>query len=316
MRIVVLGWYHHQNLGDDLFQEAFHKLFPEHSFTFVDRLQATDVREAKAVFIGGGSLLDGAPPIDDEVWPLLDSKPICYIGVGSETRIHPAHMRLLRKAKLIALRNDLGIDQFREFGRQIRIPDLVYSVARTRQSNASSREGVLVLPNVSVMPTAGDPHWKYAAWDYFKSEMSQFLDDIVADGTTVTFFSMSKNDTLHDDFAAMEILGQMKNRKRQLLPPFRIADAKTAEVFVRRFRMVVTQRYHGLVLADLAGTPAVVIAHHDKLSRAGSVSYWGITKSSLHRAYHEARVIAPPPMTEFTPLQTAVEEILRACHVT
>lgn len=55
MKIHVCGWSGKRNLGDDAYQLAFPKLFPQHDFAFSDTI--TPETDAQAVVLGGGDVL-------------------------------------------------------------------------------------------------------------------------------------------------------------------------------------------------------------------------------------------------------------------
>src|SRR5260221_8289725 len=105
--ILIYGYFTKDkgNLGDELFKEAFTTLFPNYNLTFTDHIENHHLNDVSAVFFGGGSFLFGKPNISNEALVILKNKKIFYIGVGTETDIHPIHIELMRLAKLIAPRS-------------------------------------------------------------------------------------------------------------------------------------------------------------------------------------------------------------------
>jgi polysaccharide pyruvyl transferase WcaK-like protein len=76
-----------------------------------------------------------------------------------------------------------------------------------------------------------------------------------------------------------------------------LCDPETANVDItqlfRKHRIIVTQRYHGIILSELSGVPYVNIHHHNKLKfahpqRCPSVQYHGLQKDSLSTAIETA----------------------------
>lgn len=276
--ILVYGWYDNHNLGDELFKLAFQKLFPKYRFTFVNYITNNHLQNCDAIFFGGGSLLDS--PIQSEVdkRKLLD-KPILYIGVGLETSIHQDHGMLLSRSKLVASRNDGKISS-------IKIPDLVYSLNDIEPENLIDNT-LLFLPNAFVLPKNTDCNWKFVAWNYFKSEVSQFLDELIEDNWKVKFYPMCRSDEIDDSWAASEIISLMKNRSRSLLIREELSEINSViEMFSKR-SIIFTQRYHGIVLSDLSNRPFVSISHHDKLE--SDISYYGVHKKDLHNLVKSKR---------------------------
>lgn len=283
-RVLVYGWYGQSNLGDDLFVEAFRRLFPDYRFKFTNRLTSEEVDAADAVFFGGGSFLDNRISGDMESVGRATQKPVVYFGVGTETAVHPDHLMMMSAAGVVAARGR------RAPPGAILIPDIVYCLPR--EPNRSCDKTVLFVPNVSVLPSRSDPHWKRAAWEYFKSECSQFLDELVWDGYEVRTTRMCRSECLDDSWPAAEIVGQMEARSRKILIEETPADHAQAVRLFSSFRYVVTQRYHGLVLGEMSGAACVSISHHDKLrgAKEGSavVPYYGVTKTDLRRAMESA----------------------------
>lgn len=280
--VVVYGWYNQGNLGDDLFVEAFRNLFPNFNFIFTDYLTTELAEIADAVFIGGGSFLSEPLNISAPALETLYYKKVFYIGVGTETDFHPAHVSLMSLAKLIATRTSANLDKVKKINSNtIVIPDLVYYLSSPIISNKVSKS-VLVIPNIVVVPKWNDPQWKYVAWEYFKSEFSQVLDNLVDRGYTVHLFPMCINSEQDDRNAAIELSNKMVNRNNKLLLE-KTSDLKSTIELLSKYEAIVTQRYHGAVLSNLAQTPCLTIHHHDKLKNIGeqNLSYYGINKAQV-----------------------------------
>jgi polysaccharide pyruvyl transferase WcaK-like protein len=267
----VYGWYNVSNLGDELFKPAFKKLFPQYTFTFVNNIEDYHIQNCDAIFFGGGSFLDNKIQTTIDKRKLLD-KPILYIGVGLETSIHQDHGMLLSMAKLVASRNDGKISS-------IKIPDLVYALNDVEPSEMIQKT-LLFLPNAFLLPKNRDYNCKFIAWNYFKSEVSQFLDELIEDNWKVSFYPMCQSEAVDDSWAANEIISMMKHGRRSLLIKDELHDIGSVIRMFSRNSIILTQRYHGIVLSDLANRPFVSISHHDKI--VPDVSYFGIHKKDLH----------------------------------
>jgi len=104
---------------------------------------------------------------------------------------------------------------------------------------------------------------------------------------------MCKNERQDDRWAAHELIARMKNRSTHFDIVQAHADALGMTSFISRFAVVLTQRYHGIVLSQMAGTPHISVDHHDKLKtawpqRGVNVSFYGASKASLLAAYSAA----------------------------
>lgn len=263
--VLVYGWYNHNNIGDDLFCEAFKTIFPNINFSFSDNLNINNIKDASAIFIGGGSFLGNSINISNECLNIIKTKKIFYVGVGAETDIHPTHQNLIRLAKLIALRSPVGIEKIQELNEHvIVIPDIVYSLKPGKLNNRKNKS-VLVLPNIHAIPQNIDAHWKHISWEHFKFEFSQFLDYLIDDGYMVNFFSMCTHKLHNDDWAAHEIISNMKNRDGNNLIKSNSSDIKDVCKLFSKYETIITQRFHGIILSEITRTPYLSIFHHDKL---------------------------------------------------
>lgn len=281
--ILVYGWYHQGNLGDDLFAEAFKHLFPLFNFIFTDHIDPCHLEGIDAVFFGGGSFLGEPIKIfDDATFETLKQKKIFYIGVGSETEINSRHQQLLMLAELIALRSNINFDNIKKINQNtIVIADLVYSLPANSFS-VKIPKSILFIPNISVVPKWDGPHWKHAAWDYFKIEVAQLLEQLSKDKYTINFLPFCINKELNDCYAAGEIINRINDNSEIILLNKPI-DIQSSIELISKYQLVITQRYHGTILAEMAGTSCLTIHHHDKLknSTGARVSYYGINKNSL-----------------------------------
>lgn len=279
MDVLIWGFYNKNNTGDELFKAAFTKLFPDINFIFTDVLTVELLDSVNTVFFGGGSFLDGDPNFSNEIISLLKTKNIFYIGVGAETDIHPIHQELIKSAKLIAARSNL--DKVQNLNsNSILIPDLVYALQDEVVLKPKQSKSVLILPNMVVVPSWNEPQWKHAAWNYFKSEFCQFLDYLIDNKYNINFYSLYQNKIADDYWAATEIINNMVNRGNYIIPGYKTTIKDLSKLF-SQFDLIITQRYHGIVLAEMCGVPCISLQHHDKLKNQNSLSYYGLTKNNL-----------------------------------
>lgn len=293
--ILVYGFYHHANIGDLLFVEAFRSLFPGFNFVFVDRIEAKDLQDVAAVFFGGGSFLLDRPYITDDALRLLKTKKIFYLGVGIETNIHPIHLQLMSKALLVATRSPDQVAKLKSINsNSLFAPDLVYCLQNQVVINPKHNNSVLVMTNISVVPRRDDPHWKHAAWNYFKSEFSQFLDWLIDGGYKLRLFSMCRDIQLNDDWASAELISHMSHRDSNHIIQQYPEGIVNITSLLSEYGTIITQRFHGIVLSEMIRVPYVAIHHHDKLkfsqpAEGKFLSYYNSSKHSYIEAFNQAR---------------------------
>lgn len=285
--VLVYGWYNQGNIGDELFKEAFTTLFPDLNLVFTPRITPVLLKDASAVFIGGGSFLYAPLNIADGALKLLKQKKIFYIGVGMETDVHPMHQDLMSQACLIATRTPDKLAYAKSINaNSMIIPDIVYCLKQSIRLEKKIPKSVLIIPNMATVPQHSDPNWKHAAWTYFKSEFSQFLDFLLEEKYSIKFLAMCQNAKSDDHWASAEIISSMKNRSNSYLLSNKFSDIGSITSVISQYETVITQRFHGIVLSELTRVPYISLYHHDKLKRTepGSgifLSYYGVSKNLL-----------------------------------
>lgn len=286
--VLVFGWYDRGNCGDELMKAAMKAAFEPQGLTlrFVDRID--DLNGVSGVIFGGGSILLDAPDVTPQAYAILlsGSVPVFYVGVGLETDVHPRHQALLSVARKIVTRSQERPDGWTH--ETVVSYDIVYSLASQMQKvpAIAKRNSVLVVPNIELIPTYDRPHWMHIGWERFKDEMAQVLDElIVREDVMPEFMLMCLNPHQDDAWAMNEIVARMTKRSTQ----FRVHRVSAADDIVSlmcQFRAVITQRFHGIVLAEIAGVPYVSLCHHDKLRyahphRGESLEFHGATKKQV-----------------------------------
>lgn len=287
MKILVFGWHNKHNLGDHFFIEAFENLFPNIHFIFTDYMTVQQVKSADAVFIGGGSFLFAQPDIEPAALSSLYLKKIFYIGVGGETEIHATHEGLISKAIYVACRSPKALNNIKSINKKAQfIPDLVYSLQQNVKLAPRKHKSVLVIPNITVVPKVSDPHWKHAAWAYFKSEFCQFLDWLVDAKYHIKFLPMCTSNCTNDNWATAELIAHMNNRNNSYSIIKEPRTFSETAYLCSQFETIITQRFHGIILAEMTETPYIALPHHDKLSdtfpnNGEFLSYYNVNKASL-----------------------------------
>ncbi len=286
-KVLVYGWYGHANVGDELMADGLRKILPEHALRFVSRLTTDDLAESDLLIVGGGSFLYAPLNMERDASAILRGIKVVYAGVGIEGDVHPDHLALMARAEgVFARSNKAGVPNVKI------APDLVYALGQGRARGFCKPKSLLVLPNAETLPTRSSPAYVRPAWEYFKSEFCQFVDEVVADGWSVTFAPFCDDSRRRDSWAAAELIGHCD--KRHVLKQLDASWVKDGsfETIAQTFdkhSAVLTQRFHGAVIAQATSTPCVVVHHHDKLGRLdpasfGLVSFYGVRKDLIHAA--------------------------------
>jgi polysaccharide pyruvyl transferase WcaK-like protein len=317
-KILVSGWYGHKNVGDELMAEALRSLLSGHELKFVDHVRHTDLESSNILLIGGGSFLSLPFGMDEASCATIVKKPVIYVGVGAETGVHHDHMRLLKHASAVFVRSPAS-EQFAAIRPAAALtPDLGLALTAPSLVKRPSRE-ILFLANSQVLPNRTSPNWQRAAWDYFKSEAAQAIDELIVGGWNVTMAPFCDDVNHRDSWACAELIAHCVERRRvRCLDATWYDDAAFSKVrpAFDASSVVVTQRYHGAIISQATGAPCVVIHHHDKLARidpnvAKLIPYYGIRKDALVTAIESAEVpVAFTNSSIFNEVRDAIEKAL------
>lgn len=313
MKVLVYGFYHQGNLGDDLFVDAFTHLFPNLNLTFTDHITDDKLKDIDAVFFGGGSFLFGQPNITSTALEIIKKKKIFYLGVGVEAEIHSVHLDLMSRSQLLAIRTAEQLERVKYINSNtILIPDLVYSLASLVQPQTIDDKSVLVMPNVYVVPQHNDPNWKHAAWNYFKSEFCQFLDYLVENKYHPHLFPMCSAHKEDDRWAAVDLVSFMQHRSNGFLLQTQVKGIGQISNLISKHSMVITQRYHGIVLSEICQTPYIAIHHHEKLKKQPKnvgefISYYGLSKQTMIETFNRSLLNNNKPIL---PIETDIFGVL------
>lgn len=317
-KILVYGWYGHRNVGDELMAEALRSLLVGHELKFVDHIKHAELEKSDLVLVGGGSFLSLPFGMDGASFTAIAKKPVIYVGVGAETGVHHDHARLLKHASAVFVRSPAS-EQFSEIRPDaVLMPDLSLALASPSLVKRPSRE-ILFLANSQVLPNRTSPNWQRAAWDYFKSETAQAIDELIVGGWKVTMAPFCDDVNHRDSWACAELIAHCVERRRvRCLDATWYDDAAFSKVrpTFDASSVVVTQRYHGAIISQATGAPCVVIHHHDKLARLDPnatklIPYYGIRKDALVTAIESAEVpVAVTNSSAFGEVRDAIEKAL------
>jgi polysaccharide pyruvyl transferase WcaK-like protein len=310
MKILVWNpYFDKKNVGDELFKLAYKTIFPNIEFTFVDQIKEASGYDA--IFIGGGSFLDSEPNFNID---LLKHKKVFYIGVGAETQIHSKHKALMQTAKAVFPRS--SPEKTKELNsKSWLIPDLAFAL-KTHLTSVKEKS-ICIIPNACLIPSWKDPIWKHNSWEWFKTEFSQYLEAAYKEGFKLEVVSLCENTQVNDTWAGQEIFSRMANKPNVTFRSFERGPHAAIPLVLSKHSLIITQRYHGIILAQMTEVPYVAICHHDKLLNAdpklGShISYYAFSKDVLKQAINQVSEIKNPfSIKDFAFMKEIVENEIR-----
>ena len=295
MKVLVYGFFNKGNLGDQFFKEAYSCIFPDYNFTFTNEITEELLLDKDAIFFGGGSFLDGEPKIPRNIVEDLKNKKLFYIGIGAETDIHPWHKYLIKNSKLVATRSKNSLDKLKKLNENtIFCNDLVYSLSDKVKLSSKKDKSILFIPNAHMISKWNDIGWKQSSWEFFKSECAQTFEHLISNGYSIDVLSMCNNSKHKDHYAAIEIISKTNIGEIKILPNKDYNFSELSKV-VSEYDLIISSRYHGLVLADITKTKSINIHHHDKLKYFSgnlnkNIDYYGCLKNNIISSINEVMI--------------------------
>jgi len=284
MKIFVLGWYGHGNLGDEAFKPSIKNLFPNQEFQFGDHIPDNINQQYGELWIGGGSFLDQKIKNIEKV-----TIPIGFIGVGVGHTVEPGNQAALKRAKFVIVRDHASV---RRCPNALFAPDIVFSRTDLKipKKPTGAQKNVVVLLNDFFYPGWESPEWKTFSYYRFSHEFSKVCESLASKGYWVKFLPMCISPEIDDRKIAAAVISRMKTKKKAI---WYHEDAIPEEKLLQEISkadLVITQRLHGAIFSILAQRPFIVIRSHDKLTGLledcdwqGHLDYYGFTDSEFFK---------------------------------
>lgn len=278
-KVVVIGFYGKGNIGDEAFKSAFTNLLPECDLSFVDYVPGDINVVYDAAIIGGGNVLDND-------WLKLGGVaiPISFIGISASV-ISEGHRQAIEKSKITIVRDKTTQNNIAS---SILMPDLAFALPQPSDVVHKEDPHVIVLMNDHLRPRKGMAEYHTHAFNWFKHEFATCLDTVVNDyNLKIKFMCMSNNPKINDLASAQEII---KSMQRKDMVTFGLST-ETVLGSLKSSRLVITQRYHGMIFATQQAHPFLAVSAHDKfrnycdeLPWSGYIDYYGFSKRGFLRA--------------------------------
>jgi polysaccharide pyruvyl transferase WcaK-like protein len=269
MTIYVLGYYHHQNAGDDAFALYFRNVLPDHTVELVDHSSRLPFVKPKRLIFGGGAVLNDY---------FLSRLPPCGTVdiVGCSFPYGDSDVE-----KLVALKDRLGIVALRsrrdtdvalQHGIDARhFPDLCFALQPGRSWTVESVRAIGDLPTVSgiakktLVLLLSDDYTersgngtRLVALDTYKRELAAALD-LVSGDYNIVMLPMSCWYSARDAAFAHDVASRMRHAYRVTMVNSYLGPEGIMDIINSIATVVVSMKFHGLVFGMIAGRPVINI---------------------------------------------------------
>jgi polysaccharide pyruvyl transferase WcaK-like protein len=286
-KVGVVGWYGHNNVGDEAYKSAFPKLFPQCDFVFAE--SPTD--DIETWILGGGDVVTSSnveafrPLKKKHIMSATVSRPYDLTGFGT-----------------VAVRDYRSVETIksRGAGRVLYVPDFAFALsgdaARGRRLITSQfeKDGADLYSKVVVVVINGYLAGEHSvvAKNYSTFQTVSFQLAEVADNTSASFFfvpfgcGMPTDDRVTNGWVAGKCKFWQKNAVAY--NPLSVQDALDV---MAAADAVVSTRLHSSVFSCVCGTPFIDVTHNHKNERFLETIEWN-EYSADYRGFDTMSVMA------------------------
>ncbi len=296
--IASLGWFGHQNCGDEMFKEALPHLFPSHEFLFFSVLKKNIdyINQCDILFIGGGNIVD---PVFLEGLEKI-TIPYYFLGVGITEQKNAG---LVLGAQQVFVRDQRSLDFIdKSYAQKYLAPDLAFSMKANKENGRKLLQNIPTvrkgLPTIGlflndcVNSVAHSPIIKFIEYNKVILELARFLDNLPYN---IVFIPMSFLPP-DDRRMSLDVAGNMRKGYNthcvvNQMTPQDCLDLTSALDFA------ITMRLHASIFCTIGNVPFFDITHHSKaksyLDTEGlsqlSVDYYSLTIKSIEEKFSEIK---------------------------
>ena len=262
MKIQVIGWYNHCNVGDESYKLTFPLLFPQHTFEFSENLPKHENYDC--VILGGGNVF--SPQFTDKLASV--KKPVYAMSVGIDRAFD-----CKTKFRHVYAREMHSLDQLKKMGMPCSfLPDFAFALKGNSESGhkkimqyadgAEVYEKVVgIVVNAYMIKGLQENIGREAlAFMTFAYELALAIDSICASFIFIPFGTELPTD---DRVANCWVASKCKYHKKNVVIYDRPSVQDTMNI-ISACDVVVSSRLHSSIFAFNTGVPFVDITHHDK----------------------------------------------------
>ena len=244
-KLLIYGYYHKNNFGDNWFAKTFTELFPDFNLTFtVDALDL--LKKWDYIIVGGGNIIHKA------LGDILSQIQTPY-EIWSVSLHDPCELEYIKNARKIIVRDSTSFS-YSKNSNIYYLPDINFypnSFIKFVETNNS----IAFIPNSHIIPTYNDSISKNQEYFRFVFECSKFIDE---NNNRFSFLPLQNSREQNDIRVAHAIISHSVKKPEHILD---------VPVFnnIPIFNGYISMRYHGAFLGILTEKPVLYIDFHSKV---------------------------------------------------
>jgi polysaccharide pyruvyl transferase WcaK-like protein len=286
-RIGNIGFFKFQNCGDELFNRVFNTfLYPYHfeKINHIELKKDFDVTDYEAFVIGGGDLIDPKQSKPHYLDFKLLERPtfVCGIGVHNQTNMNEnttLHLKRFSKlASFISVRDHESQKALAHITPIDVYPDLVFSLDMPYRIPKERKKLGIILRELG-------------------QSGYELNDDMIADLSSqfeceTHVISMRKLDREYQ-LAKKHFIGKKDITYHPYTTPDQVIDA------ISQCDMIISLRYHGVILSAMMGKPVLGIDVSDKFAALSSI----LGAEYIVKPYSDYTIIQSIPPVSFEKIE-------------
>lgn len=278
MKINVLGWYNHGNIGDESYKLSFPIIFPNHEFLFTDKLNGDE----EIVILGGGNVLSDHFL---SIFNKLTCKKFCMsVGVTEHRKINCEKIYVRDTNSLKYLPNSVYMPDF-AFALSPNIENGKKLLKTIFKNNELWKKVIVCVPNAHLVDTLNSLSRDNISYQNFCYNFSKFVDETPA---SFVFMPFGKQMPWDDRVVCGNIASKCKFWKKNVVLFDQISIQESLDI-IAASNLVISQRLHASIFSCLSSIPFIDISHHDKnkaflktiKKEDVMVDYWDFSKEKL-----------------------------------
>lgn len=284
--IGVIGWYDHGNCGDESYKLSFPKVFPQHSFTFLEKPIAPF---ADAYILGGGDIV-----CDAFINTLKDQKKKHIISAAISTP-----NKKLSEFEIVAARDFRSLANAAASGVHAKyVPDFAFALDYNKergmelikhqfrtQGHDLYKNVVVVVINAHLIPDHAGRASDLFSLQHMSFELGKAMDATAASFILLPFGTkMPWDDRTSNSWLA----SRCKFWKKNVVVHDALSVQDTIDIVAAADAMI-SSRLHSTIFSCVTSTPFIDITHNHK--NLGFLETTGLTRHSIKYEGVEATAV-------------------------
>jgi polysaccharide pyruvyl transferase WcaK-like protein len=269
MKVTVLGWYNHNNIGDESYKLAFPMIFPKCKFQFTNKLTSDIVKSTDIIVVGGGDIL--SDPFLNQVVGVKKPKYVISASATEKTDENK-----LKDFKSITVRDSKSVKILKDKGLKVNYaPDIAHILKpnpsngleilrkKFEQQELELYDRIVVVVMNGYLVDSESNH--YDVRKFLSFHDLAFNLGHISDWTNASFIFLPFGQSLPwDDRVANAWVSQRCKFWKKNMVIWEEPNVQNVLDIISAAGAVISTRLHSTIFSIAAGVPFIDIIHNHK----------------------------------------------------